>query len=77
MKTDDDDSPSVIGADPWPMPTLEDAERAWRELFAARLVELGVDAESANACAAAGNVDLTDDPASAANAEVEYWDADE
>lgn len=63
---------------PPPMPTQQDAERAWRELFAARLVERGVlDADAAKACAEAGEVDLSVDPAEAADDEVECWDADE
>ncbi len=63
---------------PPPMPTQADAERAWRELFAARLVERGVlDADAAKACAEAGDVDLSIDPADAADEEVTYWDADE
>jgi hypothetical protein len=76
MKSDDD-SPSVIGTDLPPMPTLADAHAAWRELFAARLVQLGVDPESAKACADAGDVDLDCDPEHAADDEVSYWDADE
>lgn len=74
----DDDSPSVIGATPEPMPTRAEAEAAWRKLFAARMVERDIlDRQSADACAAAHDVDLSVDPAEAADAEVEYWDADE
>lgn len=75
----DDDSPSVIGTDLLgPMPTRSDAEAAWRKLFAARMVERDIlDPESARACAEAHDVDLSTDPAEAADAEVEYWDADE
>jgi hypothetical protein len=63
---------------PPPMPTLADAHAAWRELFAARLVERGIlDAEAAKACAEAGEVDLSVGPAEAADDEVTYWDADE
>lgn len=73
----DDDEPSVIGAHPSPLPTQEEAEAAWRALFAARLIERGVDEESAKACAAAGDVDLEEDPQCAADDELSYWDADE
>lgn len=77
MKTDDD-SPSVIGATPDPMPTRAEAEAAWRRLFAARMVERDIlDQQSADACAASHDVDLSVDPAEAADAEVEYWDADQ
>lgn len=72
-----DDSPSVIGAHLAPLPTQHEAETAWRALFAARLVERGVDEQSAKACAAAGDVRLEDDPAEAADDEMSYWDADE
>lgn len=75
---DNDDSPSVIGAAPAPMPTRAEAESAWRKLFAARLVERDIlDQESADACAAAHDVDLSADPAETADEEVQYWDADE
>lgn len=71
----DDDSPSVIGTDLPPMPTPEEA---WRARFAARLVERDIlDADSAIACAAAADVDLSADPVEAADEEVTYWDADE
>ena len=74
------DELSVLGAGDGvaPMPTREEAEAAWRKAFAARMVEVGaLDQESADACAAAGDVDLSEDPAVAADAEMEYWDSDE
>lgn len=75
-----DDEPPVMGVGDGlpPMPTIEEAHAAWRRAFAARLVERGaLDHESADACAAAGDVDLSENPADAADDEMSYWDADE
>jgi hypothetical protein len=77
MNLNDDDEPSVIGAHPSPLPSQQEAEAAWRALFAARLVERGVDEASAKACAEAGDVHFDFDPADAADDELSYWDADE
>lgn len=68
--------PSVLGAGcgVGPMPARADAERVWRERFAARLVERGIlDEDAARDCAAAGDVDLSADPSDAADDEVSYW----
>lgn len=74
----DDDSPSVIGAGLAPLPTRAEAEAVWRKMFAARMVERDLlDQAAADACAAAADVDLSVDPAEAADDEVTYWDADE
>lgn len=75
--SNNDDSPAVIGAVLDPMPTKAEAEAIWREAYAARLVERDLlDWDSARACAAAGDVDLSANPADAADSDVEYWDAD-
>ncbi len=74
-----DDEPSVMGAGCGisPMPTREEAEAVWRKAFAARLVEAGaLDQESADECAAAVDVDFQQDPAEAADDEIEYWGND-
>jgi len=74
-----DDEPSVLGAGCGvsSMPTRLDAERAWQEAFAARLVARGaLDFEAATACAAARDVDLSESPATAADDEMECWDGD-
>lgn len=73
-----DDELSVMGAGDGvsPMPTREEAEAVWRKAFAARLVEVGaLDQEAADACAAAGDVDLSENPADVADDEMSYWDA--
>lgn len=73
------DDPSVLGAGcgVTPLPTKEQAEKVWREAFAARLVFLGVDCESAAACANANGADLSVNPSDAADYEISYWDNDE
>ncbi len=78
MSDTKDDSPTVISADVLgPMPTRADAEAVWRKMFADRMVARGIDREDADACAAAGSVDLSESPEDAADAELECWDADE
>ena len=70
---------SVIGAGCGrsPMPTRADVVNAWRRAFAQRLVELGVlDTDAAQACAESMDVDLSADPRTAADTEVEYWNTD-
>ena len=70
---------SVIGAGCGrsPMPTRADAERAWRSTFAERLVALNIlDPDAAQACAESMDVDLSADPCTAADTEVEYWNTD-
>lgn len=73
------DEPSVIGAGdgPSPMPVRAEAETVWRRLYVDRMVERGVDRESAQACCDAGDADLSVDPADAADDELQYWADDE
>ena len=72
-----DDEPSVMGAGcAQPMPTQAEAEAVWRAAYIARMVERGVDAQDALACCNAGDVDLSEDPAGAADAELECWEDD-
>lgn len=75
----DVDEPSVMGggAVPSPMPTKTDAEIAWRRAYVDRMVQRGVAREDAQAACDAGQVDLSEDPANAADDELSYWDADE
>jgi hypothetical protein len=70
-----DDEPSVMGGGvtPTPMPSKADAEEAWRRLYVARMVERGVDQRDARACCDAGDVNLSENPADAADSELEYW----
>lgn len=71
----EDDEPSVMGAGGGlsPMPTKADAEAAWRVLYVARMVERGIHLDDAQACCNAGDVDLSVNPADAADDELEYW----
>lgn len=75
----DDDEPSVMGAGGGvsPMPSRADAEAVWRRLYVDRMVERGVDRENAQACCDAGEVDLSVNPADAADEELSYWENDE
>lgn len=65
-----DDDPSVMGAGCGmaPMPTLEDGQAAFRELYIARMVVRGIDKEDAERCFDAVGFDpkygfdITDDP---------------
>jgi hypothetical protein len=74
-----DDEPSVLGAGggPSPMPTRSEAEAAWRRFYVDRMVERGIDRESAQACCDAGDVDLSENPADAADDELQYWADDD
>lgn len=74
-----DDEPSVIGAGdgPSPMPLRSEAETVWRQAYVARMVERGIDLESAQACCDAGDADLSSDPADAADDELAVWAADD
>jgi len=77
--TFNDDEPSVMGAGCGltPLPTRADAAAVWRAAFVARLIERGIAAEDARMCGDAGHVILSEDPAEAADAELEYWARDE
>lgn len=74
-----DDEPSVMGAGdgPAPMPLRSEAETVWRLAYVDRMVECGVDREDAQACADAGDVDLSASPSDAADDELQYWADDE
>lgn len=76
---DFDEEPSVMGAGDGigPMPTKADAEAAWRDLYVARMVERGVNVDDARACCNAGDVDLSANPADAADDELSYWESDD
>jgi len=58
------------------MPTRADAEVAWRTAYVARMVARGIHVDDATACCEAGDVDLSEDPAEAADAELEHWGND-
>ena len=64
-----DDEPSVMGAGGGlsPMPLRSEAVAVWRRLYVDRLVERGIDRESAQARCDAGDVDLSVNPAEAAD----------
>jgi hypothetical protein len=74
-----DDEPSVMGAGCGlpSMPTQAEVEAVWRAAYVARMVERGVHVNDATACCDAGPAVLSDDPAEAADAELEYWESDE
>ncbi len=72
------DSPSIIGANPPPIPTREEAEAVWRKAYVQRLMDAhNFNLEDATALADAGDVDLAIKPEDAADDEISYWDADE
>jgi hypothetical protein len=77
METDDELSVIGAGGFPPPMPTQADAEAVWRAAYVARMVERGIHREDAQACCDAGDVDLSQNPADAADDELSYWDSDE
>ena len=74
----------VTKADIAPMPTEQDRYDAWRRLYIGRMVKCGVDIEDATASFEAvgfttenaGGFDINEDPEEAADAEMEYWDAE-
>lgn len=73
------EDPSVMGAGdgPSPMPLRSEAEDIWRRTYVNRMVERGIDRASAQACCDAGDADLSEDPASAADDELSYWENDD
>ena len=75
----DDDEPPVMGCGDGlpPMPKRSDAEAAWRRAYVDRMVERGIDREDAQACCDAGDVDLSENPADAADDELQYWSDDD
>ena len=77
--SDENDELSVMGAgDGLPsLPTRAEAEAVWRAAYVARMCARGIPLEDAQACCAASDVDLSDDPADAADAELSYWETDE
>lgn len=72
------EEPSVLGAGGGiaPLPTKAEAEAAWRRGYVARMVERGIHADDAQSCCDAGDVDLSTNPAAAADDQLEYWDGD-
>lgn len=76
--SEQDNEPSVMGAGcgPAPMPSRSEAETVWRRLYVERMVERGIDRADAEACCAAGDVDLSVSPADAADDELQYWEDD-
>jgi len=77
--TEPDDEPAVMGAGSGlpSVPTKAEAEAIWRAAYIARMVARGIHFEDAQACCAAGDVDLSEDPADAADDQLSYWDSDE
>jgi hypothetical protein len=75
----DDDDPSVLGAGdgPSPVPTMAEGERVWKAAYVAQMIFRGIHVDDAQACCNAGSVDLSCDPAEAADDELEYWSNDE
>ena len=75
IDTPDDDELSVMGAGDGlsPMPLRSEAEAVWRQAYVHRMVERGVDREDAQACCDASDVDLSVNPADAADDELQYW----
>ena len=73
------DELSVLGAGsgPSPMPERGEAESVWRRIYVDRMIERGVDRESAQACCDAGDSDLSVNPIDAADDELDYWQSDE
>lgn len=79
MTAREEDEPSVMGAGCGlsAPPTRDEAETVWRRAFAARLMERGLlDQAAADACAAASEVDLSENPSDAADEEITYWDGE-
>lgn len=76
-----DNEPSVLGAGcgPAPMPIEEDRRRAWRNLYVAKFVAIGLDAETAQEWFDDLNWDdvKDEDPEAMADDEMEYWTDDE
>lgn len=74
----EDDEPGVLGGGCGltPVPSRAEAEAVWRQVYVDRMVARGVDREDAQACSDAGDVDLTVDPADAADDELLYWGSD-
>lgn len=74
-----DDEPCVMGAGGSlpSMPRRAEAEVIWRRFYVDRMVERGVDRESAQACCDAGDVDLSESPADAADDQLQYWEDDD
>ena len=74
-----DDEPPVMGAGDGlsPMPVRSEAEAAWRQAYVDRMVECGIDKESAQACCDAGDADLSENPADAADDQLRYWADDD
>lgn len=79
MTAPDDDDLSVMGAGngPSPIPLQSEADVVWRQRYVDRMVERGIDRESARACCDAGDVDLAENPADAADDQLQYWDDDD
>lgn len=74
-----EDEPSVMGAGggPSPMPLRSEAEAVWRRAYIDRMVERGVDRESAQACCDADGVFLSLDPVDTADDCLSYWSDDD
>jgi hypothetical protein len=75
----EDDSPNVIGGQPSPMPTEDDRKAAWKRIYVAKFVAVGLDAETAESWFDELNWDEAkdEDPEDMANDEMEYWTDDE
>lgn len=73
-----DDEPSVMGAgcSQSPLPTQVEAEAVWRVAYVARMVERGIHIDDARACCDAGDVNLSENPADAADDQLQYWEND-
>lgn len=73
-----EEEPSVLGAGGGvaPLPTKAEAEAAWRRGYVARMVERGIHPDDAQSCCDAGDVDLSTNPADAADDQLEYWNSD-
>lgn len=73
-----DDSPSVIGGTPSPMPTEADRKAAWKRLYVAKFVAVGLDAETAESWFEEMDWEEIKDqfPEDVADAEMEYWTDD-
>lgn len=73
------EEPPIIGAGGGlaPTPPRAEAEAVWRRLYVDRMVERGIDRADAQACCDAGDVDFSESPADAADAELECWENDD